>query len=316
MKHYFILNPKAGKGIYTEELSKNIRLTCEEKNVPYEIYMTKGIGDATDFVRKICADKSLLPARFYACGGDGTLGETVNGAAGSEGASVGLIPIGTGNDFVRNFGSSDLFFDISAQISGEERRIDLLRCNDFYAINMINIGFDCEVVKKTVTLKKNKLIPSKLAYIAGVVTTLIKKPGVRASISLDDGEFEEKKYLLTTFANGCFCGGGFHSNPHSKLRDGEIDVLLINDVTRMKFISLIGSYKKGTHLIPKNSDILFNQKHKKISFRFPRTQSASIDGELFDFDELTIECLPSAISFVVPAGVSAPLEAEAATAEV
>ena len=169
MKHYFILNPKAGKGIYTEELSKNIRLTCEEKNVPYEIYMTKGIGDATDFVRKICADKSLLPARFYACGGDGTLGETVNGAAGSEGASVGLIPIGTGNDFVRNFGSSDLFFDISAQISGEERRIDLLRCNDFYAINMINIGFDCEVVKKTVTLKKNKLIPSKLAYIAGVV---------------------------------------------------------------------------------------------------------------------------------------------------
>ncbi len=310
MKYYFILNPKAGKGLCAEELSEKISLTCEEKNIPYEIYMTTGVGDATAFVKKICSDRSLLPARFYACGGDGTLGETVNGAAGAEGASVGIIPIGTGNDFVRNFGSSEAFFDISAQISGKDTKIDLLRCNDFYSINMINIGFDCEVVKKTAKLKKNPFIPSKLAYIAGVVATLIRKPGVRAEISFDGESFTEKKYLLTTFANGCFCGGGFHSNPHSKLRDGAIDGLFINNVSRMKFISLVGSYKKGTHLVPKNDKVLANGKYSRITLRFPQTQSASIDGELFDFDELTIECIPDAISFVVPAGVPMPIREE------
>ncbi len=303
MKYYFILNPKAGKGAHTDELRENIRRTCEEKNIPYEIYMTAGVGDATAFVKRICSDSSLLPARFYACGGDGTLGETVNGAVNIEGASVGLIPVGTGNDFVRNFAPREAFFDISAQIDGTETKIDLLRCNDFYSINMINIGFDCEVVKKTVKLKKSPLIPSKLAYVAGVVTTLVKKPGVRASISFDGSEFEEKKYLLTTLANGSFCGGGFHSNPNSALRDGDIDGLFINNVSRAKFISLVGSYKKGTHLVPKNDKILFNGKYKKIVFKFPQTQSASIDGELFDFDELVVECMPSAMSFVLPRGV-------------
>ncbi|MBQ7383485.1 MAG: YegS/Rv2252/BmrU family lipid kinase [Clostridia bacterium] len=306
MKFYFVLNPKAGKGGHTQELEKNIRLVCEKKEIPFEIYMTTGVGDATAFVKKICSDGANLPARFYACGGDGTFGEVVNGAADTAGASVGVIPVGTGNDFVRNFAPAEAFFDIEAQISGEETRIDLLKCNDSYAVNMINIGFDCEVVKKTAKLKKNALVPSKLAYIAGVVSTLIKKPGVRASVSFDGSEFTDKRYLLTTFANGSFCGGGFHSNPFSSLTDKKVDGLLINNVSRMKFISLIGSYKKGTHIVPKNDSVLKNGKYEKIIFKFPQTQSASIDGEIFDFDELCIECVPNAIDIILPAGVSNP----------
>ena len=312
MKYYFVLNPKAGKGSHSEELEVRIRAACEKRKIPYEIYMTTGVGDATAFVRKICADEANLPARFYACGGDGTFGEVVNGAVGTVGASVGVIPVGTGNDFVRNFSPSDAFSDIDAQISGEETRIDLLRRNDFYAVNMINIGFDCEVVKKMSKLKKNPLIPSKLAYIAGVIITLIKKPGVNTSISFDGSDFVNKRYLLTTFANGSFCGGGFHSNPYSSLTDRQVDGLLVNNVSRTKFVSLVGSYKKGTHIVPKNDDVLKNSKYEKVVLRFPQTQSASIDGELFDFDELSIECVPSAISVILPAGVSSPVCSEKA----
>ena len=304
MKYYFIVNPMAGKGAHTDELADNIREACEKRGIEYEIYMTKAVGDATAFVKDVCSDNSNLPARFYACGGDGTLGEVANGAAQTEGAAVGVIPVGTGNDFVRNFGNRERFFDVEAQIDGEEYPIDILKCNDMYAINMINIGFDCEVVKKTVTLKKNPLIPSKLAYIAGVVTTLIKKPGLKAEVSCDGAEFEPKQYLLTTFANGEFCGGGFHSNPEAALCDGEIDSLFINNVSRRVFLSLVGSYKKGTHLVPKNDKILKNYKHKKIELRFPTKQSASIDGELFDFDELCIEIVPRGALFVAPMGVT------------
>lgn len=306
MKYYFVVNPMAGKGAHREELIESIRAACEKREIEYEIYKTKAVGDATVFVKSVCADTANLPARFYACGGDGTLGEVANGAAGVKGAAVGVIPVGTGNDFVRNFGKGELFFDIEAQIDGEEYPIDILKCNDMYAINMINIGFDCEVVKKTVKLKKSPLIPSKLAYIAGVVTTLIKKPGMKAEVSCDGSEFVFGEYLLTTYANGEFCGGGFHSNPCAALCDGTIDSLFINNVSRRVFVSLVGSYKKGTHLPLEQKNILKNRKYKKIELRFPQKQSASVDGELYDFDELCIEIVPRGATFVAPAGVILP----------
>lgn len=306
----------AGKGKHAEELVENIKRVCDERGVDYTLYRTTAIGNATEYVRDVCADTNNLPARFYACGGDGTLGEVVNGAAEVEGASIGIIPIGTGNDFVRNFGKKEDFFNIEAQLDGEEISIDLLKLNDSYAINMINIGFDCEVVKKTVKLKKSPLIPSKLAYIAGVVTTLLRKPGVEAEFSCDGSAPEKKKYLLTTFANGCFCGGGFHSNPAASLTDGVVDALFINNVSRIRFLTLVGSYKSGTHLVPKNASILDNKKLKCIHMRFPQTQSVSVDGELFDFDELSIACVPSSLAFVVPAGIPVPATQTAETATV
>ena len=303
MKYYFIINPHSGKGKHTEELSLKIQQVCGAKDITYEIYQTLGVGDATRFVREVCSSPDNLPARFYACGGDGTLGEVVNAAACVAGASVGVIPVGTGNDFVRNFDKKETFFDIEAQIDASEISVDLLKCNDIYSVNMLNIGFDCEVVKKVASIKKNPLIPSKLAYVAGVVVTLIKKPGLRASVSID-GKKADRTFLLTTFANGAFCGGGFHSNPRAELTDGLIDALFVENVSRMTFINLVGSYKKGTHLVPKNDKILKSQKLKKIYFKFEKTQSVSIDGELFDFDELSVECVPNALNLLLPAGIS------------
>lgn len=310
MKYYFIINPASGKGGHKDGLCENITRVCEEKGIAYECYITKAVGDATEFVRGICERKELLPARFYACGGDGTFGEVVNGVGTTEGASVGIIPVGTGNDFVRNFGSDSRFFDIAYQIDGEEIKIDLLRCNDTYAVNMVNIGFDCEVVKKKEEFGGKPYIPAKLAYVAGVVATLFRKPTVKLRLSLDGEDLGEKHFLLTTIANGCFCGGGFKSNPYSYFADGMIDLLCVNNVSRTKFVSLIGSYKKGTHIVEKNFNVLENKKVKKIEMRFPEKRSASIDGELYEFRDLTIECIPNAVSFVVPKGVKPSFSCE------
>lgn len=304
MKHYFIINSKAGKGDRAKEFDEKIRDACESRGVEYEIYNTLRVGDATDFVKSVCSRPESLPARFYACGGDGTLCEVVNGAVGADGASVGVVPIGTGNDFVRNFGSAEAFFDIGAQLDGETMDIDVLKCNEKYAVNMINIGFDCEVVKKTAKLKKNPLISSKLAYAAGVVSTLIKKPGVKAEISRDGEKSVVKKYLLTTFANGSFCGGGFHSNPFAELSDGKIDALFINDISRTKFITLIGSYKKGTHITEKNKDVLSSTKCGRIILKFASEQGVSVDGEITNFKEICIESIARALNFIVPAGAA------------
>ncbi len=304
MKLYFVTNPAAGKKNSCDELYDTLSTACKEKDVNFEIYKTTCAGDATAYVDRICSEHSdSEDLRFFACGGDGTLSEVIAGAIGHKNASVGLIPKGTGNDFVRNFTNKELFLDVSAQINGSVVTVDALRCNDKYAINMINIGFDCEVVKKMVQIKRSPLVPSKLAYIFGLVFTLIKKPGVCVEASVDGGEYTKKSLLLTTIANGCYCGGGFHSNPYALLNDGKINILFINNVSRIKFVSLVSSYKAGTHIVPKNANILSTDTVSTLDLRFPATQSISVDGELHDIErDLHLEAVKGAIKFIVPEG--------------
>lgn len=305
MKHCFILNPAAGQKERAQQLSEEIRQICDKRGVDYEVYFTACVGDATEYVKRRVAEDPSEEFRFYACGGDGTLSEVVTGAMEAEGwgeRTVGLIPSGTGNDFVRNFTCGEKFFDIDAQLNGDSIEVDLIRCNDRYAINMVNIGFDCEVVVKMAQLKRKKWIPSGMAYIAGLVVTLIRKPGIRCRQSVDGSEPEERQYLLNTYANGCFCGGGFHSNPRAELQDGKLDAMLVNNIGRMKFISLVGSYKKGTHLVPKYRSIISNQKVDRVDMTFEGGVNVSVDGEVVRVRELHLSVCKKALRFLVPSG--------------
>jgi YegS/Rv2252/BmrU family lipid kinase len=318
MKHCFIINPYAGKGTSVEGLKDSITRVCTEKNVEFEIYLTKAVGDATDYVGRRVAKEPDEEYRIYACGGDGTLGEVVNGVmalSDPSRVSVGLIPVGTGNDFVRNFTEGDRFFDIADQLCAQTMPIDLLRCNEMYAINMVNIGFDCEVVVKTAALKRKKWIPSKMAYIAGLVVTLLKKPGVRMKLSCDGGAEEEKHFLLTTYANGSFCGGGFHSNPRSILTDGQMDALFVNNISRTRFVMLVGDYKKGTHLTPRFEKVLAPKKAERIDMVFDKETNVSVDGEVIRFRELHLSVAREALRFLVPQGSAYAKSKEAAEAQ-
>jgi len=306
VRYYFIMNPFAGKGKYGEELRDKINKTCSERGVEYEIIETDSVSSLGNVVKEKAAARGSEEIAFFACGGDGTVCVTVNAIMALEdrsGVNLGIIPVGTGNDFVRNFGEREIFFDISAQLDATALSVDVLRCNDTYSINMINIGFDCEVVCKTVSVKKSPLVPSKLAYIVGLVATLVKKPGVTMKAAVDGGEYEDKKLLLTTFANGEFCGGGFHSNPKASLDDGMIDALFINNVSRMKFISLVGSYKKGTHLDnEKLVNIIKHQKFRSIDMIFDKETNISVDGEVIRAKEAHLSVQRAAFGLLVPKG--------------
>lgn len=317
MKYSFIINPVAGKGKIASGLAEKITETCRARELDFDIYFTKGVGDATDYVLRTGTER-MGDVRFFACGGDGTLGETVSGLMvlpDREGISLGLFPIGTGNDFVRNFSSGENFLDVEAQLDGDPLAVDVIRCNDRYSMNIVNIGFDCEVVCDTNKLKKSPLIPSKLAYIAGLVKTLVRKPGVDMTISVDGSEPQKHHFLLTTFANGSFYGGGFHSNPRAALMDGQLDCLLVKDITRRKFIALVGDYKKGTHLTPKFEKILKNFKGHMVDIFFDSDTNVSVDGEIIRFSELHLSIVHEALRFLVPKG-SVLLGAQKQTATV
>lgn len=307
MKHIFIINPAAGRGDSLGRLEESIIDTfakCGREN-EYEIYYSACVGDARRYVRERCESETSLPMRFYACGGDGTVNEVFCGTARAENAQVAIIPIGTGNDFIKNFGPSDIFMDISAQIEGEETLIDGVRVNDRYSVNLVNMGFDCAVVESVQKIKRRPMISSGLAYIAGVAIEFAKMPGTKLkSFTIDGKRIEKDELLLCAFANGGFYGGGFHCAPLARADDGIIDLCFVNRVSRFQFATMISKYKKGTYLESKRI-MKYAEYHKckNASIDFEGEQSVCIDGEITKMSRLDIEICPKIFRLSLPKGL-------------
>ena len=143
MKHYFLVNPVAGKS-KSMKTAEAIKKYYDENGFDYQIIVTDEAHIGKDIVRDIA--KSGEKCRIYAVGGDGTLFDVVNGAAGYDNVSVGVIPCGSGNDFVKSFCAFDDFLDIQNQCMGTEIPIDLIKFDDYYSVNIASMGMDAEVV--------------------------------------------------------------------------------------------------------------------------------------------------------------------------
>ena len=313
MKYCFIINPRAGKGVFVEDLKASIHSVCGQANVEYDVFISD-TSDATKAYVTEMANKSEDKIVFFACGGDGTLCKTILAVMSLDEetrkrACIGIVPKGTGNDFVSNFASKELFCDIEAQLAGTQYDIDLLKCNHLYSVNMINIGFDCHVVCKKEQIGKKKLVPRKLAYMISLLITFFKKPMVTLERADEDKPREKKELLLTTLANGSFCGGGFRSNPFASLTDGNIDCIEVKKISRTKFATIVAHYKKGTHLSGKYSDVIDHFKCKSTKMYFDVETPVSVDGEIIRTREIHISVAKRALTILLPRGVK-PLVTE------
>ncbi len=313
MKYCFIINPKAGTGTFVSELENKIKSACDEANADYDILISQGLEDTCEYIARVAKEEQSGGVAFISCGGDGTLCKTVLAVMKlpsemRKNICVGVVPVGTGNDFVSNFTQKHLFNDIKAQLDSTTYGIDLLKCNDLYSINMINIGFDCHVVCKKEEIGRQKWLPRKFAYILSLIITLIKKPGVNVAFSKDSGEKSKKELLLTTLANGAFCGGGFNSNPKASLTDGQIDCIAVKNISRAKFVSLVGDYKKGLHLSEKFKGIIDHFKCGKADLYFDDETPVSVDGEIIRTKELHISVEREALKILLPKDVLPKIE--------
>ena len=301
MKHIFILNPAAGKENAKAALES--QLQTHYATVEYEIYETQGSGDAVSYIRNYCNTNSE-PVRFYACGGDGTLNEVVNGAVGFSHASVGCYPCGSGNDFVKYYGGKEIFLDLSAQLEAEEEEIDLIRVGDRYAVNAAHFGFDSCVAQTMTNVRRKKLIGGKNAYTTGILVGLVKAMRNKCKVTVDGTLLNpEGTILLCTLANGQYVGGSFRCAPRSVNNDGLIEVCLVKPVSHLKFVSLMNYYKKGTHLSdPKFEKVLTYCRGSRIEVEAPEGFVYCLDGELITENRFTVEVAHKALRFAVPKG--------------
>ncbi|MCF0147690.1 MAG: YegS/Rv2252/BmrU family lipid kinase [Clostridium sp.] len=299
-KHYFIINPEAGKTDVSEKISNEVIKAFKGKSDEYNIYITKGKNDATNFTKDIC-QKEVGDLRFYACGGDGTLNEVVNGLIGYKNASASVIPYGTGNDFINNFSSNINFFDIEKQIEFEEEEIDLLRVNDKYSVNLCNIGFDAKVAENMNKFKRFPLISGQGAYTLSVFYSLLHKMYSNLEILIDNEETIEGDFLLCVVANGMTYGGGYKGAPLAKINDGLIDVCIFKKVSRLKLLRLINVFKKGEHLENEEmKEYFIYKKCRSIHIRSKNDFTVCIDGEILVDKNIDINLERKAVNFLVP----------------
>lgn len=297
MKHIFILNPMAGNG----EMVKAVKSKLESlRNIDWETYETKAPMDATEFVKRYCTENKD-PVRFYACGGDGTIQEVASGVVGFPHAEMSCLPCGSGNDFVKCFGGIGAFDDIQNLAESPAKPIDLMKVGDKYSINIVNFGFDTCVANTMIKVKRKKIIGGKHAYTTGVVMGLLKAMKNKANVYADGEKLGNGKFLLCTIANGQYVGGSFHCAPKSEYDDGYLDVCYVNCISRFKFLKLIGVYTEGTHLDDERfKDFITYRRVKEVRVEVPDGFCLTLDGEVFETRDFTVEVIPSAIRFAAP----------------
>lgn len=298
-----IINPASGSGRFFEEACRAAEASGGEVRK----------SERPGMIEEIARDVFFADPYAYAIvyGGDGTVTEAVNGIMKSGHADTAIfsvVPTGSGNDFSA-FANHKAGFP-----SGEATKIDVVKTfseklGERYYVNVMNVGFDCAVVVETYKLKANPLFHGKMAYIGGVVKTLGNKKPIAAKITLTrpDGREEviEKEVLLAACANSQFYGGGFCAAPLADLTDGEMDVVIVDDISIPKFVSMVGAYRAGSYiskvgvLEKKYGKILSYTRCVKMKFEGP--QWVCFDGEVMELGEdrtLTAEVLRGALSYV------------------
>lgn len=308
MNFLFIVNPKARnkscEGWLRQEILSLDSQFLKENHI--EVKLTEYAGHA-EKIAKEAADIGE-PIRIYACGGDGTLNEVVNGLYGYDNAEIGIVPSGTGNDFVKTMSENmgmpqnniDAFFNMKAQLLGDSYFTDLLQVNDKYSINVICAGFDAEVGAGVHDFSILPFVKGSMAYKLSVVRGIISKMKHDFTIIADGKEIKDNsEYLLTVAANGRYYGGCYNCTPKADLNDGYIDFLRVCKISRIRFMKLIGLYEKGTHLeeIP---DICKLLRCKTLQICAEHPINLNIDGEILTVSNPVIKVIKDAVKIIYP----------------
>ena len=295
--HFFIINPAAGGKLKNvEKTASHIRTIADSQGIEYDIYVTKGPMDACEKIKEIAPAYSDL--RIYACGGDGTLNECVNGAAGLSNVSVTHFPCGTGNDFIKMFGSdSKLFHNLPALINGTRIPMDLIECNGRYSINICSVGIDACIGADVHKYSQIPIIGGATGYVVSLFVNLIK--GINFDFNIISGAFLKKaKYTLVCACNGQYYGGGFNPVPDARPDDGIIDFLIVKAVSRLKFLKVVQKYASGKY--KELTDIITHVRGNHMEIKTDSNTVINIDGEIITGKDIFIKMVSNGINFIFP----------------
>lgn len=287
------LNPVAGRGRARRRLPRVVAL-LEEAGVEVAVQQSAAVGDLETRVREalLRGTKQLIVA-----GGDGSVHEAVNGimAAGGD-AALGVVPVGTGNDFAKAAGIP-LDWEAATTLlarrladGARPRDIDLGRMNERWFANGAGIGLDAKVTK---IARAYRWPIGDLVYLVAIFHTMmdgIATPEIR----IEAGEFRwDGPLTLANVSNGPWVGGMFHIAPMAQNDDGRLELLVAAPVTRRRILQLLPKLVRGTHM--DEAEIL-HASVRRVTVSASEPVPSHLDGEVQSLQsEFEIEVLPGAL---------------------
>lgn len=253
MHTLFLLNPAAGKADCTRTLPQQIAAAAAGAGLApedYTIRVTTHAGHARELSRAAAAaaQKAGVELRIFTAGGDGTFNEALTGAHGFDKTAVGCLPYGSGNDFLRTYGTKEEFLDLDAQLAGGAVPIDLMRTSLGLSATICAAGLDAQVAYGIPKFRRIPLCGGEVSYLLSIVEQLCGHIGRRVTFTIDDEELTVD-CLMCAICNGRAYGGGFLAAPEADPADGWLDVMIVRRVGRLTIAKLLGMYKSGRHFV-------------------------------------------------------------------
>ena len=295
MKHLFIINPAAGSRDRTAEYTKKIEKAFESREDFYEIAVSGAPGECEKLTRKAALTGEEY--RVYACGGDGTLNEVVQGAAGFSNVAITAFSSGSGNDFTKLFDDPKAFFDIDRLLDAQEATFDLIRCNDDYSINICSVGLDARIGTDVANYKRLPWLHGFRAYAASTVVNVIRGIAEHYVVEIGGERIDDKQTLICA-CNGRYYGGGFNPVPEADPADGLLDVLVIKKVSRLLVAKVIGKFKNGRY--KELPQLVRHYRTDQVRILCDKPTAVNLDGELRTAQQVDISVAQEKVRFFYP----------------
>ncbi len=295
--YHLIVNSTRLNGKNADDLDI-IKSVFDRAGKQYAIHMTEYAGHAAKIAGELTQDGQTT--RLIAMGGDGTLHEVLNGIKYPDRCRLGIIPIGSGNDFAAAIGLPENNVKYAAQIIAfrSPEFIDYIQLsNGLRSLNAVGYGMDVDVLKRTYAANHK----GKSKYIYGFFKSLLLYRANSFSVEVDGGERKHYKGLIACLGNGRQIGGGIKLFPDAKVDDGYMDILIVDYLSVFKtffaFAKLmfgkLGGIKEITQLRCKRAAI------------YPDAPDITIqaEGELYDLKDcksINAELVSGKLRFYMP----------------
>lgn len=291
-KWVFIVNPIAGNG-YGAEIVPELKSRIEQFGIPGEIVMTERNGHASELSEKYSA---LGYSHIIAVGGDGTMNEVGKVLLDKKDIVCGIIPAGTGNDFIQILGFPDRFEDQHWDIFFQQHviKMDYGTCNGIPFLNGMGLGFDAEVAAKNYVAPGETKMGGKGKYLRAILGTLFFFKEYKVKVS-HDGHIEETDCFINTISIGRRYGGGFYLTPHAIANDGLLDICMIKKLGILKRLDILMKVSKGSHT---NDRKVHYYTTDKFQVDFGREVPFHVDGEVFFGSNFDVKIFPEMLPVI------------------
>ena len=302
---HFIVNPLAKEG-NCGRLWKKLEFELERSGRPYKVFITEYPGHAAELAEKIGRETFPAPVCLAAVGGDGTIHEVANGAAGFSNIILWYIPGGSGNDFSRGYSVPDdpgralnLLLKGGGAIHGRSVDAGMAEVNgkNVFFVNNMGAGFDAYVAKKAnrsrVKRLLNRISLGRLVYVVFLLKELAVYKTADMELTIDGMTAAYKNVWFITISNQPFYGGGMKIAPEASVSDGLLDVTVVHNLAKWKLLLVFMSVFWGGHV--KFKEVACH-KGKNITIRTATPIVVHADGEYKGSTPLDVHVQKHALS--------------------